>query len=408
MFARRSPWPLALPRVLLVAPAARAADPKVDDHTVWKHDKGSFEKTGDGKWVEKRGDDTFEMIEKKADGVVVELRDPKRKLSVWLTDKSADVRKDGQPKAEKLTGGWVAAEKPSDPDPKTDPKADEAPTPKAEHTVWKHDGGWFAKTGDGKWTERRGKDTFELTEGKGLPGTVRLEDGTRKLHVILKEDSAFIQKEGQKIKDGETLKGGWVAVGAKADLDPAKDGRTLWKSPDATFELSAPGVWTETTGKDFKTVKKYTQKAVTEEYVELLDEESKLKWVRLTDKAMLTRLTELNKYAAEGRPGGWVKSDKPVPTGGGKYAEVARLAPEQVEGVVAVSPDGKLVARKLGKPLAAEYGVVEAATGKVVQKWKEEGGGTMAAAWSADGKTFATYVSGGDRQRRPAVAGDRA
>ncbi len=188
-----------------------------------------------------------------------------------------------------------------------DPKVPPVPVPKADKTVWKHDAGHFEKTGDGKWVERTATGEFTWTEKGTDPIKLVLEDTTRKLMVEIKAASALVRTPGQKLSEGKTLKGEWVKAEAKSD------------KPD--------------------------------------------------------------------------KTDKPDPKAAGKYTEVAKLPPEKVEGVVAISPDGTQVARKLGKLLAAEYGVVEVGTGKVVQKWKEEGS-TTAAAWSADGKTFATYTLG--------------
>lgn len=453
---------------------ASAAD---DTRTVFKHDKGTYEKVGDGKWVEKRGDDTFELTVRTVTKEVVMLRDDVRKLNISLGEKQAQVRKDGQPVSDKFAGEWVATDKKSDPKdnpkadtrtlfkhakgegsyefvsegkwvektgrntfelvekmrddkaielvddrrrlvikimkdvatvrprdkidatfvhgewvvakPMTDAKVPPVPTPKADKTVWKYDAGHFEKTGDGKWTERTADGVFEWAEKGTSPFKLTLEDAARKLTAEIKSDSALVRTPGQKISDGKTLKGEWVKFDPKADLDPKADGRTVWQSPDGTFELSAPGVWTETAG---RTVKKFIQKAVTEEYVELVDEEFKARWVRLTDKARLERLTELNKYRVEGRPGGWVKSTKP--DANVKFAELGRLAPEEANGIsIAVSPDGKRVAKIIGKALASELAVVELDDGKVVQRWKDISG-VILLEWSADGSTLAAMHQG--------------
>lgn len=378
-------------------PHKRDLDPKGDPRVFWKHDKGTYEKVAKGKWIETRGGTEYDLAEERLDVNAVHLRDDARGLSIYLSAKDAQVRKDGQPVSDRFPGEWVKVEvNPADPKVEAKPPADgkvpPVPVPKADRTVWKHDAGHFEKTGAGKWTERTATETVEWSEKGTDPIKVVLEDAAGKLTVELKAESALIRKPGQKIADGKTLKGGWVKYEPKADLDPKADGRTLWKANDVTFELSAPGVWTEVTGGNSKTVKKFIQKAVTDEYVELVDEEFKSRWVRLTAKNRQERLTELNKYKAEGLPGGWVKvPGKPDPNA--RYAEAAKLAPEKVEGVVAISPDGKQVARRVGNPFAAEYAVVEAGTGKVVRKWKEEGT-TAAAAWSGDGNTFATYTLG--------------
>jgi hypothetical protein len=379
-------------------PDKRDLDPKGDPRVLWKHDKGSFERVAKGKWIEKRGDDEYDLAEVRLDANAVHLRNDGRRLDIVLREKAADARKDGQPVSEKFVGEWVAVEK-KDPDPKApgttpgDGKVPTVPVAKADKTVWKYDTGHFEKTGEGKWTERTADGAFEWVEKSNLGIKLTLEDTTRKLTAEIKAESALVRTPGQKISDGKTLKGEWVKYEPKSGLDPKADGRTVWKSPDVTFELSAPGVWTQTSGGNFKNVKKFTQKAVTEEYVELLDDESKLLWVRLTATARLERLTELNKYKAEGKPGGWLKVDKPDPKAAGRYAEVARLAPEKVEGTYALSPDGKQVARRTGDPFKPEFSVVEADGGKVVQKWSEERNIT-AAVWSGDGKTFAAYVTG--------------
>ena len=47
-----------------VRSAPAASGEAADERTVWKYDKGTFEKQPDGKWVQKEGDKTHEYQEK--------------------------------------------------------------------------------------------------------------------------------------------------------------------------------------------------------------------------------------------------------------------------------------------------------------------------------------------------------
>ena len=114
MVIRRFVWLFAV-CVLSVATAVAA-----DDRTMWKSDKSTFEKTADGKWVEKTGDKMHEYEEKTSKADYIELYDKSRKVTVRLS-KDHSVIKEGD--KGKLVPGpkgkWVdgVAEK-KDPDPK--------------------------------------------------------------------------------------------------------------------------------------------------------------------------------------------------------------------------------------------------------------------------------------------------
>lgn len=312
---------------LFALASAASAD---DTRNIFRFEKGSYEKTGDKNWVEKRGDDTFELKETRLAKDVIQLEDAARKLIVYLGEKEATVRKVGNPTPERLPGEWVQADvKPAD------PKAVQG-----DKVVWKNLGGTYEKVGEGKWVEKKSGETFELMERVDEKESVTLFDKTRELTITFLEKSANVYRKGQK-EPYQRLKGEWVkaevkpADPKKPDLDPKADGRTVWMAIDVTFELTAPGVWTETTGSQFKTVMKFIQKAVTEEYVELVDEEYKARWVRLTATARLERLTELNKYKAEGKPGGWqIPRDGQARPGAGRGG-VRHLAGRQVGGPTA-------------------------------------------------------------------------
>ncbi len=86
-----SPRPFACVLAVTIAAAAPAADTR----NIFQFDGGSYEKAGPGKWVEKRGDKTFDLKEGKVHAPYVQLSDPARKLTVVLREASAEVMKEG-------------------------------------------------------------------------------------------------------------------------------------------------------------------------------------------------------------------------------------------------------------------------------------------------------------------------
>src|SRR6266404_8281368 len=106
MLIRRIAWLLAVCVLAFSVATAVAAD----ERTMWKSDKGTFEKTADGKWVEKAGDKTHTYEEKVNKADYIELYDKTRKLTVRLS-KDHSVIKEGD--KEKLVPGpkgkWVDA-----------------------------------------------------------------------------------------------------------------------------------------------------------------------------------------------------------------------------------------------------------------------------------------------------------
>jgi WD40 repeat protein len=88
---------------LVFAPGVRA-----EERTSWAHDKGTFEKTADGKWVEKAADGTYEFEEKANSDRYVELYDRTRKITVRLTSTQCLVKVGRAPFKATYKGGWSA------------------------------------------------------------------------------------------------------------------------------------------------------------------------------------------------------------------------------------------------------------------------------------------------------------
>jgi WD40 repeat protein len=124
---KKSAWVIAL---LALLPAARAA---AEERTNWRHDKGSFEKTADGTWVEKAGDGTYQFEEKDRTDQYVELHDKGRNITVRLEAGYCLVKVGDKGRFKRTyKGAWVAAE--TRPEAKTKPDA-KARTPEAKVPV---------------------------------------------------------------------------------------------------------------------------------------------------------------------------------------------------------------------------------------------------------------------------------
>ena len=79
----------------------------------------------------------------------------------------------------------------------------------------------------------------------------------------------------------------------------------------------------------------------------------------------------------------------------GKYAEAVVLNRKDTVGLagIAVSPDGKFVARMIGSPFDLTFGIINTETSKTEKTWKlTTPVGRLA--WSADGKSLAALIQG--------------
>jgi WD40 repeat protein len=271
-------------------------------------------------------------------------------------------------------------------------------------TTWKHDGGTFQKVDDKKWVEKAGTDTFELSVKSKSGEVVTLIDLKRNLSVTLSAGKAVVVDLDGKAKNKQ-LKGDWVTADArkaegKGVAGTAAD-RVAWKHTNGLFEKTAADTWVETAAAG-KTVG-YEQKAVTDEYVELYDAAGK-RTVRLMEKVAVER-SATGKDFRPVRKGEWVaaagpKADPKATAPAAKYTEGAvhtmdnsPADPNPAFNTPAVSPDGKLLARRLGEPTEGQLGVFDLATGKAVQTMPK-GDFILTSAWSADGKTLAGVARG--------------
>src|SRR5262249_55066408 len=110
---------------LLVLLSARGAF--AEEHTSWRYDKGSFEKTKDGSWVEKAADGTYQFQEKERTDEYVELYDSTRKITVRLSANGCQVKVGDRGRFKPTyKGSWVASA-----ETKPEPKAGTKPEPKA-------------------------------------------------------------------------------------------------------------------------------------------------------------------------------------------------------------------------------------------------------------------------------------
>jgi WD40 repeat protein len=141
----------------LIVVSSATAD---DERTVWKYDKGVFEKTGEGKWIEKAPDGTHKLEEKERTDKYIELVDKTRKLTIRLTDTTVLV-KNGDKGQFKVThkGGWGDAVT-TTPDPKT-------PDPKSTPDSGTKSGGLFSEVAQIKRSDTIPRYDFALSpDGK--------------------------------------------------------------------------------------------------------------------------------------------------------------------------------------------------------------------------------------------------
>jgi WD40 repeat protein len=114
--------------MLLWAPRAFA-----EERTSWRYDKGSFEKTADGGWVEKAADGTYQFQEKERTDEYVELYDSSRKITVRLSANDCLVKVGDRGRFKRTyTGSWGASAG-TKPEPKgttPDPKKPAPTTPR--------------------------------------------------------------------------------------------------------------------------------------------------------------------------------------------------------------------------------------------------------------------------------------
>ncbi len=371
MFGRRFAFALC---VLALSVAVVAAD----ERTVWKYDKGSFEKQADGKWVQKEGNKTTELVEKLNAPDHISLFDGDRKVTVRLGNGEAVLTQQGKKAAlEKIKGGWV----------RTTPDT---------RGLFKYEGGSFTLQANGMWVQKEGDKTYTYMERERLINQIEMYDGTRKVAVRITKDSAAVYMANKGLI--ETLKGEWVAVelpkGKEPKVDPkAVVGRTAWKY-DKGFFLKSDGKWIHKAG---KVLEEYEEGLSKVGYVELKDKEKNITVRLMRDSAVV--LMGLNPKPLATLKGEWVdpelvrkdlgKVDPKVVVGSGKFTEVATLKRTGQAGsfAIAPSPDGKHVAMLYGALLDAPFAVVNMETKKADKSWKLPYY-VDKTAWSADGKTL--------------------
>ncbi|MCU0705415.1 MAG: hypothetical protein MUF18_15695 [Fimbriiglobus sp.] len=170
------------------------------ERVVWKHAGGTFEKTGNREWVEKRGAETFPLRETFVSSEQIELFDPKRSARVTLRAGSASVQERKEKEPRTLKGDWVA-------------KADAtAPTPimPAERVLWKHEKGQFEKANAGGWVELVSGRKVNWQEKAATPEHIELYDPAGKRSVRLGAKEAT-QKPDDEKAFRPWAAGGWVA-----------------------------------------------------------------------------------------------------------------------------------------------------------------------------------------------------
>jgi WD40 repeat protein len=139
-----------------------AACGAADERTVWKYDKGSFEKTGDGKWVEKAADGTHHKLEEKdSTDKYIELYDKTRKLTFRLSETTVAVKGDKDKGGFRVIhkgGGWGSADTAKNPDPKNPDTTKKTDGPFSESAVLKRADKFgitdIAVSPDGKYVTR--------------------------------------------------------------------------------------------------------------------------------------------------------------------------------------------------------------------------------------------------------------
>lgn len=363
-------------------------DPNSDERTLWKYDKGTFEKQPDGKWVQKEGDTTHEYAERHNLPGDIEIFDAKRKISVRLFTGEAVVSQQGKKGAlEKLKGEWVTAD---------------GSKLVNKFTLWKYEKGSFERQANGQWIQKEGGKTYTLREDARQPDHTKLYDLTRKVGIRITKDKADVFGNGGKLL--ESFKGEWDFTAqpqAKADpkARPKDVGRTAWQYDKGYFLKGEGNKWVHRSG---KLTEEYEEVAARVGYIELQDKSRNLTIRLMRDSAM-------SQVGPKGKPdiikGVWVdpgtiKQDvapkgDPATKAESKFAEVAVLKrkDEAQGGDIAISPDGKFVARMIGSPLDVEFGIIEVETSKTLKSWKL-GTPVGRLVWAADGKSLAALVQG--------------
>jgi WD40 repeat protein len=353
------------------------------ERVVWKHTGGTFEKTGDRAWVEKRGADTFPLRETFSSSEQVELFDPKRNARVTLRAGSASVQEGKEKEPRTLQGDWVA-------------KADAAaPKPAAavERVLWKHDKGQFEKADAGGWVESVSGRRVNWQEKATTPEHVELYDPAGKRSVRLAAKEATQKPDDEKAFRPWTA-GGWVAK----EVDPKQP------KPSARFtELavlqpekrdSVPAF-----SPDGKQVARSTGEALKEKFA-VLDPTTG----RPAHEWPVPMYVNTAAWSADG------KTLAGVVDGGGKVVRRVVLwdaARWQVKAefelfgmddtAFALSGDGKFVAASgLAGALKREAVVWDVARKREVLRVKLGGRDAPALALSGDGKVFATNRHGKD------------
>ena len=365
---------------LSVAPGGTA-----DERTIWKYDKGTFEKQANGKWVQKEGDTTHEYAEKASLPDHIEVFDAKRKIAVRLNAGDAVVTQQGKKAAlEKLKGEWVTADGSRLVD---------------KFTFWKYEKGTFERQADGKWIQKEGDKTYTLREDERLPDRTDLYDTTRKIAIRIKKDGAEISAAGKGVI--EKLTGEWVAVEApKAKPD---EKRTVWKYDKGTFERTADGKWLQ---KEGDTTREYTEKSVPDDFIEIEDKGRKTT-VRLGKNLATIRVVGGKVKDNPPIKGGWVdaaQAKNPDPknpdpkaeakkSAEGHFAEVRAVRRTEQPGGLALapSPDGKTVALLHGPLFEGRFGIYHFETKKFDPSWKLPNYVTHVL-WSGDGKSLAAVA----------------
>jgi WD40 repeat protein len=175
----------------------------------------------------------------------------------------------------------------------------------------------------------------------------------------------------------------------------ADDDRTVWKYAEGSFESLGEGKWVERVGTEkFEWAEKRRNATVVELYdatrkqtITIFPTNARLR----KDGAKVSDVTTIK--------GAWEKTEvKPKPStitqSSTKYTEISKLAPEPVRSDdIAISPDGKLIARTIGKVGSEQFAIVDAVTGKTVKTWNDRTGAHRLE-WSRDGRSLAAIHIG--------------
>ncbi len=179
----------------------------------------------------------------------------------------------------------------------------------------------------------------------------------------------------------------------------ADDNRTLWKYTEGSFEFVGEGKWVERVGTEkFE----WTEKKKNLSVVELYDATRKQTVTIFVTSAQVrkdgAKVNDVTRLK-----GAWVKTEvKPMPLpkpstiteSSKKYTEISKLVPDEARSDdIAISPDGKSIARTIGKTGSEQFAIVDASTGKTVKTWNNRTG-VHRLAWSRDGKSLAAIHIG--------------